>query len=574
MNFRLHYDKFRVSLLAILLLPMNNNLKRKLILAAILVLGVSFFIFNLRDTFLSDDWDFLHISANSSKPVSQFLSHNYYGNNQGGTYRPLVVFFWIFCYRLFGLNPFWFHLVNLIFHALNLFLVWRLSLLVFKKSETKGLLVATIATLFFACFPNHSEAVIWTAAINDTAMVTFYLSSLFFYLKYLDQQKYFSLALSFIMFIFAILTKEMAMTLPLVLLIVHIFTNRKKSLEIKKILPLSLYFLLLAFFFGIRYKATGLFLGYYGSSKIGISLIKILNSYLGVFVSHFFSDTLRLGILKPFLDNDYLTYALFFLTIAGLAFYVKKIFLSRFGLFLALFIISIIPLFSFTINAPFGYFSDESERYAYLPSVFLALLLGSLCSYVYINFQNKKLRVAFTALLVLIFLFQGTQLIIKNIRWYDSARLASKLIGQAISLNNENKYDGLIFLGPPDSNHGVFMFHNNWLEALKLSGLDKTVILSPFAKTLYDKDAEFSLKKINDTSYSYESVTQAQLVLSPKIFKSGDYSLKLNEIKYFNYSSNFKYSGKSVTIDLQKQWIENPKLGVYYFDGKTWVSLK
>src|ERR1700722_9343033 len=66
-------------------------------------------------------------------------------------YWPLTYsFFWIF-WRLFGPYTFGYHAVNLILHAFNAFLAWKIF-------ERLGLRFAYVAALLFALHPVNVEA--------------------------------------------------------------------------------------------------------------------------------------------------------------------------------------------------------------------------------------------------------------------------------------------------------------------------------------------------------------------------------------------------------------------------------
>ena len=55
----------------------------------------------------------------------------------------------------------------------------------------------------------------------------FYLSALIFYLRYLDDKKWQKLVITFIFFVLACFSKSMAVTLPLLLLLLDYYRGRK-----------------------------------------------------------------------------------------------------------------------------------------------------------------------------------------------------------------------------------------------------------------------------------------------------------------------------------------------------------
>jgi len=149
-------------------------------------------------------------------------------------------------YAAWGLNPLGHHLTNIIFHAVNTFVVVLLmiGLLESRKepamsSEAPGfltermiLIAAGITGLLFGLHPLHVESVAWVSERKDVLCALFFLLTISVYIKYVSVRehqttkkktksfvfrKYYFLSCGF--FILALLSKPMAVTLPVVLLI-------------------------------------------------------------------------------------------------------------------------------------------------------------------------------------------------------------------------------------------------------------------------------------------------------------------------------------------------------------------
>ncbi len=189
----------------------------------------------LPDMFTSSVWSF------ESGPVTS----NYY--------RPLMNVIFMISYHLFGLKPWGFHLVNILFHVANSVLVFIISASLSLKAVNSqkleisravpseavkshiaddslfasynSLFFPFITALFFAVHPLHVEAVAWVSALPELSFSLFCLLSLYFYIRGdsgFDRRYMFSVLFFFV----AVFCKETALTLP-ALLIAYDLTFRK-----------------------------------------------------------------------------------------------------------------------------------------------------------------------------------------------------------------------------------------------------------------------------------------------------------------------------------------------------------
>jgi protein O-mannosyl-transferase len=115
---------------------------------------------------------------------------------------------------LFGLNPGPAHLVNVAYHGVNSLLVYLLALRLLRDWRA-SLLVAYL----FLAHPLHVESVAWIAERKDVLCAMFFLLSLLAYLRYAAQPSGRRYALVAFVFVLALLSKPMAVTLPAVLLL-------------------------------------------------------------------------------------------------------------------------------------------------------------------------------------------------------------------------------------------------------------------------------------------------------------------------------------------------------------------
>lgn len=144
-----------------------------------------------------------------------FTSHvwnDIYSGQVGNYYRPLFLLWLRLNHAAWGLTPQWWHLTAVLCHVLVTYLVFRLA-----QSLTGDRSTAFLAGLLFGLHPAHIESVAWISGVTDTLMAIFFLASLCAYLRYRDEKKKLWLCATVGAFVLALLTKETAIVLPLLI---------------------------------------------------------------------------------------------------------------------------------------------------------------------------------------------------------------------------------------------------------------------------------------------------------------------------------------------------------------------
>jgi Tfp pilus assembly protein PilF len=210
-----------------------------LILVALAVLP---YLNSLRNSFVYDDFDqvlgnpylrnFHHLREIFTSSVWSFM-----GDFRGSTnyYRPVMSLGYLFCYQLFGPRALGFHLANLL---ANVGVVLLVFLVTFKMFRSRA--VGMAAACIFALHPIHSEAVDWIAAVTELELALFYLLTFWFFLASARPGGKCSVPLQIAMagsFVLTLLSKEQALTLPLLALVYeHFFReDRDETTKIQKL---------------------------------------------------------------------------------------------------------------------------------------------------------------------------------------------------------------------------------------------------------------------------------------------------------------------------------------------------
>ncbi len=160
-------------------------------------------------------------------------------------YRPLLELLYRVEYVFFGLNPSGYHFLNILFHVANSFLVyWLVNLLAQGK---RG--YAFAVAILFLLHPVQSEAVACISGISNLLFAFLVLASLCLYLR----NSVTSRVLSLLAFALALLAKEQAVVLPVLILLLPVGSigrhgNKSSSQIGGYIIILMAYFVIRKFF--------------------------------------------------------------------------------------------------------------------------------------------------------------------------------------------------------------------------------------------------------------------------------------------------------------------------------------
>jgi len=129
-------------------------------------------------------------------------------------YRPLVMLSFFLDVQLWGLNPAGFHLTNLLAH-----LAASLAVLALGRRLTGSQWPGGIAGIAFALHPLHTESVAFVSGRSDVLATLFLLWALLGYATWRETGGLWRYTLSLASFFLALSAKEVAVTLPAILLL-------------------------------------------------------------------------------------------------------------------------------------------------------------------------------------------------------------------------------------------------------------------------------------------------------------------------------------------------------------------
>ncbi len=180
----------------------------------------------LRGGFIWDDTDY--VTENQTLRDLNGLKRIWFEVGATYQYYPLVhSTFWLE-YHLWKLNPFGFHLVNVLLHATSAILLWQ----VLRRLQLPG---AWLAAAIFALHPVEVESVAWITERKNVLSGVFYFAAALAYLRFVQESGVRSqdsvskhpasrfwlwYAVAFLLFVSALLSKTVACSLPAALLLI------------------------------------------------------------------------------------------------------------------------------------------------------------------------------------------------------------------------------------------------------------------------------------------------------------------------------------------------------------------
>ncbi|MFM7783373.1 MAG: tetratricopeptide repeat protein [Gammaproteobacteria bacterium] len=125
---------------------------------------------------------------------------------------------------LFGMDPGAHHLVNVFLHGVVSLLVYALTIELLARRDA-----ALAAALLFLVHPQHVESVAWLAERKDLLCALFYLAAILAYSRYSRAPSALRMTAVMVLYVLALLSKPMAVTLPVILLVLDAWPLARAS---------------------------------------------------------------------------------------------------------------------------------------------------------------------------------------------------------------------------------------------------------------------------------------------------------------------------------------------------------
>lgn len=453
------------------------------------ILALLFYHQSLTVYFLSDD--FTQLLALENLGIGG-ITKNY----NIAFLRPLPYFIYAILHSVFGIvSALPYHLFNILLHAINGFLVFKLiSTLqeIYSTNNNSNKYIAFIAGVLFIALPYQTEAVTWVAGIVDVMVGTFTLLTLYYYFLFKNTRTKKTHLLSVGFFFLALMCKEACLFIPFFIFGAECIIDFNFKNIAQKFKTTLVYLIWLPLYFALRYYFLGDFIGGYHSQHTSVDAILIIKN-AGLYIAKFFA-LYRLipvyikDILKTIIHSPLLI-AISSLSIIVFVFLLRNklrniINLKLHTLLFFGFLISLLPV----INLETSFIGDsQSDRYGYIPSVFFILIL----TFVLNSLSTKWLSYSFAVVLSVFFYFKIQEI---NANWISGSTIVKDVIND-FKANDKKNY----ILNLPDNINGTYILRCGFIDALTLAKKKSEIEIVSYHAIQSKNDSVKIEKKENGT---------------------------------------------------------------------------
>src|SRR3990167_283496 len=401
----------------------SKNPSLPVLILVIVCFSQFIYLTSLSNQFVYDD-EFTIVTNYFVKTWNNFpllFNSDYFKLSGELSYRPVVTLSYFIDYTLWKLNPFGFHLSNTLLHTLNSVLLFLLLKRIFNCQTTSFL-----ATLIFSCHPVLTEAVNAISYREDLLAATFFIAAFLLYMKTSKDERslppaYFASVACYLLGVFS---KEMAITLPLLIFLYDIIFFESQKLFYKLThyyigyILTALFYLLMRFVMlhnpeelHVSYPEDSIFINF-------LTMSKVLASYMKLF---FIPVTLCADYVIPYSTSLFdISFILSLLLLIAVIVITYKLFFYSKILFFSIvwFFVSLLPALNIV---PIE--NIMAERYLCLPVIGFCMVIGNLLAHHHNNIRFfNKLYVTVSILIFVLGIF-SFKTIKRNTVWMDQAAL-------------------------------------------------------------------------------------------------------------------------------------------------------
>ena len=421
--------------------------------------------------FTYDDFDVVakNLTLRSVAGIPGLFTSTYWAGLDSASdkslYRPLTMTTYALEYQAHGLNPRWFHVVNVILHALV-----SLVLCLVVRQVTRSGTVAFAAALLFAVHPIHTEAVSNIVGRAEVLALLGMLGTIAAYLTAMaarGKAVWLWGALSVLTYLAATMSKEVGITAPALIVAAEIIYPRRRYLL--KAAPRAISTFLgfggaAALFLLLRGEAVTNRVAHVGLAHAPaperiMTALRVLGEYVGLLLApvRLTADHWLVPLVRRPSDPGFLA-ALLALSALGLAAFWSRKRRPEIAWGLAVAAVTVFPV----SNLPFAIGVMKAERLLYSPSAgFLVAAGGVLAALI----ESRRGRRAGLIVLVAATVILSGLTWRRNVDWHDNRSLATATLARTPASPSFNVVMGNWYRERKD-NTGARRHYTRAVEAL------------------------------------------------------------------------------------------------------------
>lgn len=401
--------------------------------------------------------------------LPKLVKRDYFALSGEMTYRPVVTLTYFLDYAVYGLKPWGYHITNGFFHAINGILLYVLLTILTqqsvssRQSSLRTSLLANrpiLLSLLFATHPLLTEAVNAISFREDLITTLFYIAALNLYLVLRTTpttaqpqaaRKLLLYSFSCGAYLLALFSKEMAVTLPLVVLCYEwIYTGEQRRFRfplnpfISGYVVITLIYIYINFFYFGNHAGKGMLAQqeylYGGTFRTSLfTMIKVFAYYIKLLLLpvNLCGDYFQYELSYNF-DLGVITATLFIAALMATAFLGRRRCpLVSFGILF--FFVTLLP-----VSNIIPIKNIMAERYLYLPSIGFFVLLAGVITSIGATLRYGAAWIFLLAISIILFSVMTSK---RNLVWKDQFSFWSDVV-KKMSGNSRAHYN--LALSQPD----------------------------------------------------------------------------------------------------------------------------